>query len=118
MELQINDVIEILDEVEEGWWRGKLRNRVGVFPSNFVTEVTEKQTNGGPGSRKTSATQPPPLSMIRKEEISVDKKMGVIISETDSPASPTGPDSGNPNALDIDCNAPVLPPKPGISSMI
>ncbi|XP_034245177.1 SH3 domain-containing kinase-binding protein 1 isoform X2 [Thrips palmi] len=112
LELQINDVIDVLDEVEEGWWRGKLRNRVGVFPSNFVTEITEKQTNGGPGSRKTSATQPPPLSMIRKEEVSGDKMKGVIISETDSPASPTGPDSGNPNALDVDCNAPVLPPKP------
>lgn len=44
----------------------------------------------------------------------VEKVKGVIISETDSPASPTGPDSGNPNAPDIDSNAPVLPPKPGI----
>ncbi|KAE8745574.1 hypothetical protein FOCC_FOCC007685 [Frankliniella occidentalis] len=114
LELQVNDVIEVLDEVEEGWWRGKLRNRMGVFPSNFVTEVTEKQANGGPGSRKTSATQPPPLSMVRKEEISVippvEKVKGVIMSETDSPASPTGPDSGNPKAIDVD--APLLPPKP------
>lgn len=48
----------------------------------------------------------------------VDKMKGVIISETDSPASPTGPDSGNPNALDIDCNAPVLPPKPGTTGVL
>lgn len=121
LELQVNDVIDVLDEVEEGWWRGKLRNRVGVFPSNFVTEVTEKQTNGGPGSRKTSATQQPPLSMLRKDDIAglppVEKVIqvsnsGVIISETDSPASPTGPDSGNLKALEIDINAPTLPPKP------
>ncbi|XP_020286922.1 SH3 domain-containing kinase-binding protein 1-like [Pseudomyrmex gracilis] len=31
------DSIEFLGEVEEGWWRGRLRGRVGVFPSNFVT---------------------------------------------------------------------------------
>lgn len=42
---------------------------------------------------------------------------GIIITETDSPASPTGPDSGNPNAPDVDSNAPapVLPPKPGMN---
>ncbi|XP_024877640.1 SH3 domain-containing kinase-binding protein 1-like [Temnothorax curvispinosus] len=31
------DSIEFLGEVEEGWWRGRLRGRVGVFPSNFVS---------------------------------------------------------------------------------
>lgn len=23
-------------QVEEGWWRGRLKNKIGVFPSNFV----------------------------------------------------------------------------------
>lgn len=31
------DSIEFLGEVEEGWWRGRLKGRVGVFPSNFVS---------------------------------------------------------------------------------
>lgn len=39
LELNVNDEIDFLDEVEEGWWRGKLRNKTGVFPSNFVCEV-------------------------------------------------------------------------------
>ncbi|XP_011307510.1 SH3 domain-containing kinase-binding protein 1 [Fopius arisanus] len=34
------DVVEFLGEVEEGWWRGRLRGRTGVFPSNFVTPPT------------------------------------------------------------------------------
>ncbi|BFF92313.1 serine-rich adhesin for platelets [Drosophila madeirensis] len=34
--LTMGDVIEFLGEVEEGWWRGRLRSKVGVFPSNFV----------------------------------------------------------------------------------
>lgn len=37
------DTIEFLEEVEEGWWRGKLRGRVGVFPSNFVTSPTPEE---------------------------------------------------------------------------
>ncbi|CAB0032248.1 unnamed protein product [Trichogramma brassicae] len=28
--------IEYLGEVEEGWWRGRIKGKIGVFPSNFV----------------------------------------------------------------------------------
>ncbi|XP_078045979.1 uncharacterized protein LOC144474702 isoform X2 [Augochlora pura] len=31
------DTIEFLGEVEKGWWRGRLKGKIGVFPSNFVT---------------------------------------------------------------------------------
>ncbi|EDV90590.1 GH14216 [Drosophila grimshawi] len=37
--LAVGDVIEFLGEVEEGWWRGRLRSKVGVFPSNFVRHI-------------------------------------------------------------------------------
>ncbi|ALC46106.1 cindr, partial [Drosophila busckii] len=37
--LAVGDVIELLGEVEEGWWRGRLRSKVGVFPSNFVQHI-------------------------------------------------------------------------------
>lgn len=37
------DSIEFLGEVEEGWWRGRLRGRVGVFPSNFVSAPTPEE---------------------------------------------------------------------------
>ncbi|XP_023654092.2 SH3 domain-containing kinase-binding protein 1 isoform X2 [Paramormyrops kingsleyae] len=36
LELKIGDVIEILAEVEEGWWEGTLHGKVGMFPSNFT----------------------------------------------------------------------------------
>jgi hypothetical protein len=31
LKLEIDDVIEILSEVEEGWWRGKLGDKVSVI---------------------------------------------------------------------------------------
>ncbi|CRK88948.1 CLUMA_CG002612, isoform A [Clunio marinus] len=34
--LAVGDLIEVFEEVEDGWWKGKLGNKVGVFPSNFV----------------------------------------------------------------------------------
>ncbi|XP_064473033.1 SH3 domain-containing kinase-binding protein 1-like isoform X3 [Ornithodoros turicata] len=36
LHLEVSDVIEVLEEVEEGWWKGVLKGRIGVFPSNFV----------------------------------------------------------------------------------
>ncbi len=39
--LQIDEVINILDKEleDEGWWKGELNGRVGVFPDNFVEEI-------------------------------------------------------------------------------
>ena len=36
LELQADQVVEFLSEVEDGWWKGRIAGRVGVFPSNFV----------------------------------------------------------------------------------
>ncbi|XP_008394694.1 SH3 domain-containing kinase-binding protein 1 isoform X5 [Poecilia reticulata] len=39
LELKVGDVIEIIAEVEEGWWEGVLNGKIGMFPSNFTKEV-------------------------------------------------------------------------------
>lgn len=39
LSLNIGDVVDILGEAEEGWWRGVLNGKEGVFPSNFVEEI-------------------------------------------------------------------------------
>ncbi|XP_015600862.1 SH3 domain-containing kinase-binding protein 1 isoform X2 [Cephus cinctus] len=39
------DSIEYLGEVEEGWWKGRLRGRIGVFPSNFVSPPTFEEAD-------------------------------------------------------------------------
>uniref|UniRef100_A0A4X2K7F4 CD2 associated protein n=1 Tax=Vombatus ursinus TaxID=29139 RepID=A0A4X2K7F4_VOMUR len=39
LELRLGDVIDINEEVEEGWWSGTLNNKSGLFPSNFVKEL-------------------------------------------------------------------------------
>ncbi|XP_029003458.1 SH3 domain-containing kinase-binding protein 1 isoform X2 [Betta splendens] len=42
LELKIGDVIEIIAEVEEGWWEGVLNGKTGMFPSNFTKEVASE----------------------------------------------------------------------------
>ncbi|NXO01745.1 CD2AP protein, partial [Rhinopomastus cyanomelas] len=39
LELKLGDVIDIIEEVEDGWWSGTLNGTTGMFPSNFVKEL-------------------------------------------------------------------------------
>ncbi|XP_042189814.1 SH3 domain-containing kinase-binding protein 1 isoform X4 [Callorhinchus milii] len=43
LELKIGDIIDILGEVEEGWWEGVLNGKTGMFPSNFITSFADEQ---------------------------------------------------------------------------
>ncbi|XP_059620996.1 SH3 domain-containing kinase-binding protein 1 [Phlebotomus argentipes] len=92
LSLAVGDIIEVLGEVEEGWWRGKLGNRVGVFPSNFVLTVDDVSpvsanrisTNTSGNRTKTS------LNSSREDLVS----------------------AGVNNSVAQDKDAPSLPPKP------
>lgn len=44
LNLNVGDVIDIVGEVEEGWWKGTLNGKEGVFPSNFVEEIASQPT--------------------------------------------------------------------------
>ncbi|XP_029361104.1 SH3 domain-containing protein 21 isoform X2 [Echeneis naucrates] len=39
LELVVGDTIEIMKEIEDGWWMGMKNGKVGAFPSNFVEEI-------------------------------------------------------------------------------
>uniref|UniRef100_A0A803TJS7 SH3 domain containing kinase binding protein 1 n=1 Tax=Anolis carolinensis TaxID=28377 RepID=A0A803TJS7_ANOCA len=41
LELKVGDIIEVVGEVEEGWWEGVLHGKTGMFPSNFIKELSE-----------------------------------------------------------------------------
>ena len=50
----------MLEEEEEGWWRGRIGSKEGVFPSNFVEEILEEEPKPQP-PRHTSPDPPPPV---------------------------------------------------------
>ncbi|KAM3861011.1 CD2-associated protein [Diretmus argenteus] len=39
LELKPGDIVDITEEVEEGWWSGTMNGKSGLFPSNFVKEL-------------------------------------------------------------------------------
>ncbi|KAM4713199.1 CD2-associated protein isoform 2-T2 [Anableps anableps] len=63
LELKVGDIVDIIEEVEEGWWSGSFNGKSGLFPSNFVKELEaageEAETNDT-ASDKTdgSGTEP------------------------------------------------------------
>ncbi|KAM6964939.1 CD2-associated protein [Aplochiton taeniatus] len=46
LELKVGDVVEINEEVEEGWWSGTMNGKSGLFPSNFVKEMETGEEEG------------------------------------------------------------------------
>nr|XP_024220062.1 CD2-associated protein-like [Halyomorpha halys] len=93
LRLHVGDVIDIISEVEEGWWKGCLKHKIGVFPSNFVVEITDPK----PDVREASQ---------RKQKVSRDESVSHTIGV-------------NMNASEIQTtksessfDLPVLPPKP------
>ncbi|XP_067010594.2 SH3 domain-containing kinase-binding protein 1 isoform X2 [Anabrus simplex] len=101
--LQVNDVIEVLGEVEEGWWKGKLRENVGVFPSNFVMEIKDQtvEENHSPAAMTSSQKS---RSSSRDDASESDGELSTSVSSPDS--------SQLLDKSDHDPDAPILPPKP------
>lgn len=117
LSLGVGDIIEVLGEVsylfslnkivlrqllkptqvEEGWWRGKLGNKIGVFPSNFV-EVVEKISPVS-ANRKSinTTTNSGTISLLRGSKSSLNSSREDLLS----------------NASHDSYEAPSLPPKPG-----
>ncbi|XP_018973847.1 CD2-associated protein-like isoform X2 [Cyprinus carpio] len=68
--LVVGETIEILREIEDGWWMGKKNNRVGAFPSNFVKEIFVHSNDG----KTTEATARPKLSEVFSKEAKVQQR--------------------------------------------
>ena len=44
LELKLNEQLDFIGEVEDGWWKGRSADgSVGVFPSNFVELITASE---------------------------------------------------------------------------
>ncbi|XP_042279508.1 SH3 domain-containing protein 21 isoform X1 [Thunnus thynnus] len=53
LELVVGETIEIINEIEDGWWMGIKNGKVGAFPSNFVKEIFVSPKDGKYNEGKT-----------------------------------------------------------------
>ncbi|XP_070781842.1 CD2-associated protein [Enoplosus armatus] len=76
LELKVGDIVDIIEEVEEGWWSGSLNGKSGLFPSNFVKELDAVGEDG------------------ESNDAAADETDGSGMESTVTPTSPQ-PASGN-----------------------
>lgn len=61
LSLEPGQIVEVIDEEEEGWWRGAVNGRQGVFPSNFVEPILEDESTGQrPQQQQAESVAPGP----------------------------------------------------------
>lgn len=94
LSLAVGDIIEFLGEVEEGWWRGQLAGKIGVFPSNFVevyqsaSPVFTKRVSHNNGTANNNNGSRSAASLNSSREDLVSSTTG---SEKDAPSLPPKP---------------------------
>uniref|UniRef100_I3NFP5 SH3 domain containing kinase binding protein 1 n=1 Tax=Ictidomys tridecemlineatus TaxID=43179 RepID=I3NFP5_ICTTR len=64
LELKVGDIIEVVGEVEEGWWEGVLNGKTGMFPSNFIKELSGESDELGISQDEQMSKSRRPLSSI------------------------------------------------------
>ncbi|KAF6208433.1 hypothetical protein GE061_016889 [Apolygus lucorum] len=103
LELQVGDVIDIIGEVEKGWWKGKLKDKIGVFPSNFVEETT----NTSETREASQRTQ-----KISQDETSKTSNAVGVQEQTTSNSHTVISTSSVVSESSPPVDVPALPPKP------
>ncbi|XP_057410994.1 SH3 and cysteine-rich domain-containing protein isoform X2 [Balaenoptera acutorostrata] len=43
LEMRPGDMITVLEDSNEDWWKGKIQDRIGFFPANFVQRVQQNE---------------------------------------------------------------------------
>ena len=100
-------------QVEEGWWRGKIGSKVGVFPSNFVIAL-ENVSPILANRRITTNTATAILnssSITSSASLGLTKQKGALSNSKEDLTAP--PPSYTSLLSSLDKDAPTLPPKPG-----
>lgn len=106
LNLGVGDVIEVLEEVEEGWWRGRLNGDTGVFPSNFVVllessvspQSAHRLSKGGGGG----------VGSV----VGVRKADDMVATNNANNLKASAVAAATANLLANEKDAPMLPPKP------
>ncbi|KAK3532259.1 hypothetical protein QTP86_013470, partial [Hemibagrus guttatus] len=100
LELRPGDRVQVTDDSNEDWWKGKSGDRVGFFPANFVQRVRPGEsvwrvTQGVHGNRQmgymtvkedqykrhlstTSNSQTPNSTMAKTKELSKDTRNKIV----------------------------------------
>ncbi|UJR36206.1 hypothetical protein I4U23_028938 [Adineta vaga] len=86
LSINTNDIVNVTRMVEEGWYEGTLNGKLGLFPSNYVTRITDE----------TSSKKDPPMK--RKPVNGVGVMFNKDVGKSASPTSMDTPSSQQKNS--------------------
>ncbi|GAA5912401.1 hypothetical protein JCM8208_005156 [Rhodotorula glutinis] len=77
------DTIRVLEKVSEEWWRGELRGRTGIFPTNYIEELPEDSypsaaASHGPPAAATALNSDAAEAEIFAQAAAVDKLLALM----------------------------------------
>ncbi|XP_066589697.1 SH3 domain-containing kinase-binding protein 1-like [Prorops nasuta] len=85
LKLVPQDTIEFLGEVEDGWWKGRLKGEVGVFPSNFVTPVYEELEKPKETEKNELCKVLYPYEAANEDELTLEEGQIITLLSKDAP---------------------------------
>ena len=59
MPFSAGDIIEIIDETNADWWRGRFNGKEGLFPSNYVEKLNARAPSPPPSAVRPPSFAPP-----------------------------------------------------------
>ena len=91
MTLKVGDIVEFLGHEEEGWYSGQLKGQTGVFPFNYVEELSSPVTVSSAPTTDGKQLSSVPVSKIHPDKplIPIPKWGGTGTPNHDDPTPPT-----------------------------
>ena len=66
LEFKMGDLIEVIERNEDGWWKGRVNDREGVFPANYVSPMSPLKSE--PEQREESTEEAPKVELPQHSE--------------------------------------------------
>lgn len=73
-----NDIIEVLTQLESGWWDGLLGDERGWFPSNYVTLISEEEAELALSHYEQHALQHHSVQHVRETSQDSQERSGLL----------------------------------------
>ena len=72
------DIIKVTEKLDEGWWQGECNGRSGLFPANYVKEVSKS----GISSRRSSISRQHSKTTLSLDDVEVTTGTSVVTHST------------------------------------
>nr|XP_032638654.1 mitogen-activated protein kinase kinase kinase 9 [Chelonoidis abingdonii] len=84
LSLRPGDVVQVLSRDslvsgDEGWWTGRIDQRVGIFPSNYVSSSAHSRRQGGAQELRPHYAPPPAIHLLEIDfsELALEEIIGI-----------------------------------------